>query len=123
MTFSLTDLQKIVKDFRATTGPTPCGIVFRQALKEAILQKFQITESENLHLSPSSLPIFFDHQQAEDCIIFEDQDALSAYLDRQKNPERWARILIKYLPQQLNADSFSDDFKPRIPKHSYINPS
>ena len=37
MTLSLTDLQKVIKDFRATIGPIPSGIVFRQALKEAIL--------------------------------------------------------------------------------------
>ncbi|MFN6460833.1 MAG: hypothetical protein RMZ41_003170 [Nostoc sp. DedVER02] len=112
MSLNLDELKKLVDDFKQQPEPIPCGVVFRLALKEAIMNHFPKADDRGC-LPIIGLPIYFDAQQQEDCLVFEDRELLIAYLNRDKDPQAWAMQLVKHLPNQL---SFDEPLPPRIPE-------
>jgi hypothetical protein len=115
MNLTLDELKKLVDDFKQQSEPIPCGMVFCLALKEAIMNHFPKADDQSC-LTIIGLPVYFDAQQQEDCLVFEDRELLIAYLNRDKDPHAWAMQLAKHLPNQLKLDECLKPLPPRIPE-------
>lgn len=116
---SIDELKKLVDSF--PKNPV-CGVVFRSSIKEAILAAISIERSEDFFMKMvGGIPVFFDNEQQEDCIVFEDRELLNAYLKRQEDPRTWATELVKRLPNQKSLEDINqverEAMKTRIPAY------
>ncbi|WP_335030044.1 hypothetical protein [Nostoc sp.] len=93
MDFSASYLDKFFN-----TEETIVGIVFRENLREMLEKHFtEVRAGENTAILPDALQVphicfygirvFFDAEQLEDCLIFEDKELLQNYLNRRSNEE------------------------------------
>lgn len=93
------DLDKMMAEAKKLREASPSkihGLVFRSGLKEHLLNssiKAGIKTTDNA-TSWHSTPVFFDDYQEDDLRVFENQELLYAYLNRQSKPNEWllARI-------------------------------
>ncbi|MHC5755939.1 MAG: hypothetical protein ACYTXF_35955 [Nostoc sp.] len=97
---------------------TIVGVVFREGLKEILEKHFtEVKPGENTtilsnapqvpHLCFYGVKVFFDANQVEDCLIFEDKELLQSYLNRGSNEE--FRILARA------KSALNSELKPILP--------
>jgi hypothetical protein len=100
MNFNFSDYSSRLFDSRATV----VGAVFRAGLKELLEKHFtEVKPGENSkiladtvtapHICFYGIRVFFDTNQVEDCLMFEDKELLELYLNRRSNEE--FKILIR----------------------------
>ena len=120
------DLDKMMAEAKKLREQAPTkiyGLVFRSGLKEHLLNSsikadIKITGEVTMW---HSTPVFFDDYQEDDLRVFENQELLYAYLNRQSKPNEWLLAKIKA------STNWDDDrlnllrpLKPNIP--DYTNP-
>lgn len=59
----------------------PVGIVFRQNLAN-VLKRHQIIENNEMSVGRARIPVYFDVNQKDDCLVFQDAKLLKSYLCR-----------------------------------------
>lgn len=94
------------------------GLVFRSGLKDSLFNSspkglVQGADASSWH----SIPVFFDEQQTEDLLVFENQELLHAYLNRQTSPSAWIYAKAKSLLQDGQNSRLFKPLEPRIPKY------
>lgn len=110
------ELKSLVDKYKENS--MPCGVVFKVSLRAEVIRKMPYRTPGSTNFNQLfSIPIYFDDDQQEDCIVFEDSDLLYTYLNRQSDPYSWAKALVRHIPNQLTLD----DLAPIIPTRP-INP-
>ncbi|MEH2070025.1 MAG: hypothetical protein V7K47_18000 [Nostoc sp.] len=74
---------------------TVVGMVFRENLKPFLEKHFTKVNSTSDSLGLGGVPVFFDVNQVEDCLIFEDRELLKLYLNRNSNDEFRIQVIAK----------------------------
>ncbi|MBD2437362.1 hypothetical protein [Nostoc sp. FACHB-110] len=119
------DLEKMFDQCKKLAAqPQICGLVFRIELKNAFLGKPPqgFIQSEAA-VSWHSVPVFFDEQQTEDLLVFENQELMYAYLNRKENPYGWIYARAKAMSKDDGDLRLFKPLEPRVPKHPrYTNP-
>lgn len=126
MKLPLSDLEIKINELKANIRPSlylSCGVVFRAALKEKILGYLQPAENSSSHRCLlDSLPVYFDEKQTVDCLVFDDRDMMSAYLNRHADPMAWIKLCMASEGTSLETEAFKP-ILPEIPKatSSFLN--
>ena len=51
------------------------------------------------------IKVYFDSEQTEDCLSFQDAEFLEKYLNRHEDPKNWGLALVEFLPKQTSNKS------------------
>ncbi len=69
----------------------PVGIVVRPDLYSRVLHEFIRTGT----LNPAAQFVYYDHEQQEECLLFDDRILLIAYLRRKEQPAAWLDAVLR----------------------------
>lgn len=89
----------------AASPRRPVGLVFHVSVRHPLLtvvgNEIQFGCPPPDGIVYSGIPIYFDANQVETCVIFYDEIALSAYLKRGLEPQAWFMVRLKLIQDAL----------------------